>query len=65
MAYSNGYFVKWLIALVAVLWHTDAEMRRRSLLGESEIEKRIGRRFGILCAGVITLLVLLWMLLEF
>jgi hypothetical protein len=53
-----------LIEVIARLWHTDAEMRRRSLLGESETEKRIGRRFGVVCAGLITLLVIVWVLLA-
>jgi hypothetical protein len=53
-----------LIEIIARLWHTDAEMRRRSLLGESDAEKRIGRRFGFVCAGLIMLLVIVWLLLA-
>ena len=47
-----------LIELVARIWHADSEIRRRSLLGESESEKRSGRFVAWLCGSTIALLVL-------
>ena len=44
------------IALVAQVWQTDAEMRRRSLFGQSPMERRSGRIIGITCGVIIALL---------
>lgn len=47
-----------LIELVARIWEADSEIRDRSLLGESEMEKRSRRSVAWLCGGVIALLIL-------
>lgn len=47
-----------LIELVARIWHADSEMRDRSLLGESEMDKKSRRFVAWLCGGTIALLVL-------
>jgi len=47
-----------LIELVVRIWHADSEIRDRSLLGESELEKRSRRSVAWLCGGTITLLIL-------
>ena len=47
-----------LIELVARIWHADPEIRDRSLLGESELDKRSRRSVAWLCGGTIAFLVL-------
>jgi hypothetical protein len=47
-----------LIELVAHIWHADSEIRDRSLLGESELDRRSRRSVAWLCSGMIVLLVL-------
>ena len=47
-----------LIELVARIWEADSEIRDRSLLGESELDKRSRRSVAWLCGGAIVLLVL-------
>jgi len=47
-----------LIELVARIWHADSEVRDRSLLGESEFDKRSRRSVAWLCGGTIALMVL-------
>ena len=47
-----------LIELVARIWHADSEIRDRSLLGESELDKRTRRSVAWLCGSAIVLLVL-------
>jgi len=47
-----------LIDFVARLLHTDAEMRQRSLFGQSPMERRSGRIVGIACGVLIALLVI-------
>jgi hypothetical protein len=47
-----------LIELVMRIWQADSEIRDRSLLGESEMEKRSRRSVAWLCGGTIALLVL-------
>ena len=47
-----------LIELVVRIWHADSEIRDRSLLGESELEKRSRRSVAWLCGGTIALLIL-------
>jgi hypothetical protein len=47
-----------LIELVARIWRADSEIRDRSLLGESELDKRSRRSVAWLCGGTIALLVL-------
>ncbi len=47
-----------LIELVADIWRADSEIRDRSLLGESEWDKRSRRSVAWLCGGTIALLVL-------
>ena len=47
-----------LIELVARIWEADSEIRDRSLLGESELDKRSRRSVAWLCGGAIALLVL-------
>jgi hypothetical protein len=48
----------YLIEIVARIWHADSEIRDRSLLGESELDKRTRRSVAWLCSGTIALLVL-------
>jgi hypothetical protein len=57
-------FFAHLIDLVVQIWGTDREMRRRSLFGESEMEKRNGVWVGVFCASLIALIVLLWLWVE-
>jgi hypothetical protein len=45
-----------LIELVARIWHTDSQMRDRSLFGESEMEKKSRRTVAWICGGTIFLL---------
>ena len=47
-----------LIEFVARIWHADSQMRARSLLGESEFDKRSRRFVACLCGGTIALLIL-------
>jgi hypothetical protein len=49
-----------LIDAILHVWRTDREMRRRSLFGESEMEKRNGVWVGVFCVSLIALIVLLW-----
>jgi hypothetical protein len=59
------YFLEHLIEIVARLWHADAEMRYRGLLGFSPIEKKTGVRLRVFCACVIAVLVVIWLSLAF
>ena len=47
-----------LIELVAGIWQADSEIRDRSLLGESKMERRSRRFVAWICGGTIALLVL-------
>ena len=47
-----------LIELIVSLWQADSEIRDRSLLGESEFDKKSRRFVRWLCGGTIALLVL-------
>jgi hypothetical protein len=47
-----------LIEFIARIWRADSEMRDRSLLGESELDKQSRRSVAWLCGGIIALLVL-------
>jgi hypothetical protein len=47
-----------LIELVARIWHTDSQIRNRSVLGDSKLERQSRRLVGWLCGGAIGLLVL-------
>jgi hypothetical protein len=47
-----------LIELVARIWHADSEIRDRSVLGASQLERRSRRFVAWLCGGTIALLVL-------
>jgi hypothetical protein len=53
-----GDFLGQLIELVAQIWETDTEIRNRSVLGESELERRSRRFVAWLCGGTIAALVL-------
>jgi hypothetical protein len=56
-----------LIELVARIWHADSEIRDRSLLGQSELDRRSRRRVAWICGGAIGLLVIvgiLWAVLS-
>ena len=53
-----------LIELVARIWSADCDMRRRSLFGESEMEKRNGVRVGIFCVCLIALILVFWVWIE-
>jgi len=44
--------------LIARIWHADSEIRDRSVLGDSELERRSRRFVAWLCGGTIALLVL-------
>ena len=46
-----------IIELVARIWRADSEIRDRSLLGESELDKRSRRFVAWLCGGTIVLLI--------
>lgn len=55
-----------LIELVRRIWHADSEMRDRSLMGESELDRQSRRAVAWICGGLIALLflvVILWALL--
>jgi len=43
------------------VWRTDREMRRRSLFGQSEMEKRNGVWVGIFCVSLVVISVVLWL----
>jgi hypothetical protein len=47
-----------LIELVARIWYTDFQIRNRSVLGDSKLERQSRRLVGWLCGGAIGLLVL-------
>jgi hypothetical protein len=49
-----------LIELVARIWYTDSQIRNRSALGNSKLERQSRRLVGWLCGGAIGLLVLAW-----
>lgn len=51
-------FLGDLIELVARIWHTDSQMRDRSLFGESELDKQSRRFVARLCGGTILVLIL-------
>lgn len=53
-------FLADLIELVARIWHTDSEMRDRSLFGESEMEKRSRRTVRWVCGSMILALLVMW-----
>jgi len=56
-----------LIELVVRIWHADSQIRDRSLLGESEFDKRSRRTVGWLCGGTIVVLLLvglIWWFLQ-
>jgi hypothetical protein len=55
------YLLELLIQLVAIVWRADSEIRDRSLLGESEMEKRARRTIARCCVGLIALLVIAWL----
>lgn len=42
------------------VWRTDREMRRRSLFGQSEMEKRNGVWVGILCVSLAVIGLVFW-----
>jgi hypothetical protein len=47
-----------LIELVARIWLADSEIRDRSVLGDSELDRQSRRFVAWLCGGTIALLVL-------
>ena len=47
-----------LIDLIARIWEADSEIRDRSLLGESELEKQSRRSVAWICGGAIALLLI-------
>ena len=47
-----------LIEFIARIWHTDSQMRDRSLLGESEWDKQSRRFVAWLSGSIIGLLLL-------
>ena len=53
-----GDLIAQLIELVASIWDADSNVRDRSILGESELERKSRRSIACLCGGVIGLLLL-------
>jgi len=53
-----GDFIAQLVELISDIWHADSQVRDRSILGESEADRRSRRSVALLCGGVILLLVL-------
>ena len=51
-----GDLIGYLIELVARIWDADTEIRDRSILGESELERRSRRFIAWLCGGIILVL---------
>jgi hypothetical protein len=53
-----GDLIAQLIELVAEIWHADSQVRDRSMLGESGLERKSLRSVALLCGGTIVLLLL-------
>jgi len=51
-----GDFIGHLIELVADIWRADSQIRDRSILGESEMQRRSRRSVAWMCGGIIALL---------
>ena len=47
-----------LIEIVARVWKADSDIRDRSLLGESALDRKTGRSVAWLCGGSILFLLL-------
>jgi hypothetical protein len=47
-----------LIELIARIWEADSEIRDRSLLGESELDKQSRRGVAWICGGAIALVII-------
>ena len=56
-----------LIELVARIWHADSEIRDRSVMSQSELDRQSRRTVAWICGGAIALLIIagvLWALLS-
>lgn len=53
-----GDLIGHLIELIAQIWQADSEVRDRSILGESDLERKSRRSVAWLCGGTIALLLL-------
>jgi hypothetical protein len=51
-----GDFIGYLIEFVARIWIADSEIRDRSVLGESKMERDARRFIAWLCGGFIIVL---------
>ena len=51
-----GDFIGYLIEFVVRIWDADTEIRDRSILGESEMERDSRRFVAWLCGGIIFVL---------
>ena len=52
-----------LIELIARIWEADSEIRDRSVLGQSELDKRSRRSVAWICGGaiaVVVIVVIVW-----
>jgi hypothetical protein len=53
-----GDLIAQLLELVAIIWEADSNLRDRSVLGESGLERESRRSVAWLCGGAIVLLLL-------
>ena len=51
-----------LIELIARIWEADSEIRDRSVLGESELDKQSRRTVAWICGGAMAILFIAWAL---
>lgn len=49
-------FIQWVLEVIAEVWKADRELRSRSRLGESVMERSARRGVAWLCGGVVVVI---------